>query len=451
MARKFARRVVLAVALVLPALGTARAQGTTDAALARLEALVTRSPGSAKALRAVGVKYYELKRYADAKSSLEAARKIDSRDGVTALYLGLANEGLGDIAGARDAYSAYMKVGKSRTVRRDIGARLVALAREELKVQARQAVANEQALQGAQAPGATVAVLPFRCACADTTLLPLGRGIAELVVSDLAREPSLTVLERDRMQAIADEIRLSQAGNVDAGTATRAGKLVSAGRIVNGQIVASGGTQFNLAGAVVNTNQGNIVGNPSADGTINEIFRTEREFVLSTFAQLGVAVSPEVRRALEERRAPSLQAFLAYSRGLMAEDAGRLDEAVSLFESARTMDPGFGAALQRAQEAAAARAGAQVTSATVQDGLRGSVEGQVVAAAMQGSAAAIGSNTLANAVGDLNPTIASAMDNSTGGSTAGSGPQNRNTAAESTGSDQPAQPTGQITLIIKKP
>lgn len=453
MARRGAFQMVVFAGLFFSVAGTVRAQGATDAALARLEERVSRSPGSVKALRAVGVKYYELKRYHDAKTALEAARKIDPKDGVSALYLGLANEGLGDVSAAREAYSAYLQVGKNRSVKRTINERLVALSREELKVQAQQAVANEQALRGAQAPGTTVAVLPFRCACADTSLRPLERGIAELVVSDLAREPALTVLERDRMQAIADEIRLSQAGQVDAGTATRAGKLVAAGRIVNGQIVAGGGTQLNLSGAVVNTNQGDIVGNPSAQGTINEIFRTEREFVLSTFVQLGVTVSPAVRRALEERRVPSFQAFLAYSRGLMAEDEGRLDDAVRLFESARTLDPGFGAALQRAQQAAAARSGAQVTGATVQQALGNSSEGQVVQAAQRGSTTDITINTtLTNVVGAVNPTITTTVQNSTGGTTSSStSPQTRNTTAETTGSDQPAQRVGQLTIVIRKP
>jgi len=453
MARHGAFRIVLFAGLLFAAPGTVRAQGATDPALARLEERVARSPNSLKALRAVGVKYYELKRYQNARTALEAARKIDPKDGVSALYLGLANEGLGDVAAAREAYTAYLQVGRSRSVKRDINARLVALSREELKVQARQAVANEQALRGAQAPGTTVAVLPFRCACADTSLRPLERGIAELVVSDLAREPALTVLERDRMQAIADEIRLSQTGQVDVGTATRAGKLVAAGRIVNGQIVAGGGSQLNLAGAVVNTNQGDIVGNPSAQGTVDEIFRTEREFVLSTFAQLGVTVSPEVRRALEERRAPSFQAFLAYSRGLMAEDEGRLDEAVRLFESARTLDPGFGLALQRAQQAAAARSGAQVTGATVQQALGNSAEGQVVQAAQRGSTTDVTiATTLTNVVGAVNPTITTTVQNSTAGTTSSSNsPQTRNTTAETTGTDQPAQRVGQVTIVIRKP
>lgn len=450
-----ARSLVIAAALLCGPLATAaHPQGATDPALARLEARVAKDPTSAKALRAVGVKYYELKRYREAKAALDKARGMDPKDGVSALYAGLAAEGLNDYEGAREAYTKYLEVGKTKRVRTAINERLVAMARAELKAQAKQAVANEQRLRGVQSPATTVAVLPFHCTCADTSLLPLERGMADLVVTDLARASALKVLERDRMQAIADEIKLSEASQVDPATATRAGKLIAAGRILDGQIVAGGGTQLNLTGAVVNTNDASIGGSPTADGTINAIFDTERKFVLSAFQEMNVTLTAAEQKAFEARRVPSFQAFMAYSRGLMAEDAGRLDDAIALFESARSLDPGFGAALQRAQSAAAARSGAQVSGASVQQGLRNSAEGQVVSAAQRGSTADATINlTLNNVVGAVNPTITNAVQNNTAGgnSTTANAPQNRNATAEATGSDQPAQRTGQLTIVIRKP
>ena len=216
-------------------------QSPPDAALARLERTMVANPGSVKAVRAVGLKYFELKRWQDARTTLERARQLDPTDGLSALYSGLASEELKDLGAARRAYTRYLQVGKTRGVQNDIRSRLLALAKLELKEQARQAVSNEAALRGLQVPGTTLAVLPFRCTCADTSLLPLERGMAELVVTDLSRSANIRVLERDRMQAIADEIALSSANVVDAATATRAGKLIMAGRILNGQIVAPGG------------------------------------------------------------------------------------------------------------------------------------------------------------------------------------------------------------------
>jgi tetratricopeptide (TPR) repeat protein len=451
-----ARLAVALTALLAAQTGASAQEITTtqDRALAQLQAKLAANPTSVKALRAVGLKLYELGRFQDARPVLAQGQQLAPKDGIIALYSGMAAEQAKDFAAAKTAYGRYLEVGKTKKVRDQISARLVAMAKDELKEQARQAVANEQALRGTQVPGTTVAVLPFRCSCADTALLPLERGMADLVVSDLSRSSAIRVLERDRMQAIADEIRLAQTAQVDAGTAARAGKLIAAGRILNGQILQSAGAQrMDLAGSVVNTNNSSVESNPSAQGTINALFDLEKTFVLNVFQQMGVVLTVAERQQLETRRVPTLQAFLAYSRGLMAEDAGRLDDAVRFFESARTLDPGFSQALVRAQSAAAARTGAAVTSATVTQGLRNSAEGQVVAAANRGSTDDVSLNlTLNNVVGDVNPTTTNTVQNNTNaGGGSNNGPGNRDAASEKTSSDQPAQRTGQLTIVIKKP
>ncbi len=426
---------------------------SSDPALAKLQRRLAADPSSVKALRAVGIKYYELNRFQEARTVLDQARQLDPKDGVSALYSGLASEGLNDFTAAKAAYTRYLEVGKTRKVRDQISNRLVAMAKEELKASAKQAVANEQALQGVQSPATTVAVLPFKCSCGDTTLLPLERGLADLIVTDLSRASALTVLERDRMQAIADEIRLSQTAQVDAATATRAGKLIAAGSILNGQIIAPSGDQLNLTGAVVNTNNSQVTSNPQAAGSLDALFALEKDFVLNVFNSMGVTLLASERAEFDRRRVPSLQAFLAYSRGLMAEDEGRVDDAIALFESARSLDPGFGAALQRAQSAAAARSGAQFSNATVQQGLRNSSEGQVVSAAQRGSTTDVTLNlTLNNAVGAVNPTTTTTVTATTGGTTGGTtAPATRDATAEKTGTDQPATRTGQVTIVIRKP
>ena len=429
------------------------AQATTpNRELAKLQVQLAANPSSVSALRAVGVKLYQLNRFQEARPLLDQARQLDPKCGVCALYSGLSSEELKDYTAAKLAYTKYLEVGTTRGTKNDVRTRLLAMAKSELNQAAKQAVANEAALRGVQSPGNTVAVLPFKCNCADTSLLPLERGMAELVVTDLSRSANLKVLERDRMQAIADEISLSRTSQVDASTATRAGKLIAAGRILNGSILASGGQQLNLTGAMVNTNTSTIESSPTADGTLDAIFNIEKVFVLDVFTKMGITLSPAEKKEFDKRPTQNLQAFLAFSRGLMAEDAGRLDDAQRFFESARAMDPGFGAALQRAQTAAAAQSGAQLTNAKVEQGLRNSTEGQVVSAAARGSTVDLSLGaTLNNVVGDVNPTTTNTVQNSTGGGSGGSNTPKQNAVAQTTGTDQPALRTGLLTIVIKKP
>jgi len=189
--------------------------------------------------------------------------------------------------------------------------------------------------------------------------------------------------------------------------------------------------------------------------------RIEKAFVLDVFRTMGITLSPAERREFDKRPTQNLSAFLAFSRGLMAQDAGRMDEAARFFDGARSLDPGFGAALQKAQAAASAQAGAQVSSTKVESGLKNSAEGSAVASAHAGSTSDVSLVTTLNAaVGDVNPTITNTVQSSTGGTTGtggsssgtgGNAPQTQNQVAQTTGTNQPAQQVGKVTIVITRP
>lgn len=443
------------------------AQQTSDAAIARLEKGRAANPGSVAALRALGIAYYKRQRFADARTVLDAARRIDPKDGLSALYAGLSAEALEDYTAAKDAYNTYLQVGKTRKVRNDVRARLVALSRSELHAAAKAAIANEAKVAQVTGDPRTVAVLPMTFSGTDQTLAPLSRGMSDLLINDLARSADLQLLERDRVQAMVDEIALSQSGKTDAATSVRAGKLVRASRVVQGAITQTGTRNLTVNAAVVSVSTSQQQGKDvQSSDVLEQIFTIEKNLALGLFDQLGVRLSAADRAALETRPTRSLQAFLAFSNGLMAEDEGRYGDAARFYEQARTIDPGYTAAFQKAQSAKNAQVGAQISAATVETSVKASPsEGTVVVAAERGVATtATAANTqtgvgatLAAAVGAVNPSAANTVNPTTGGTTSGSQtqtqapPSTRDPAAEKTGTDQPAQRTGTVTIVIRKP
>ena len=443
-------RMVSLLALGVWALPAAAQQKPNDNIRARLAQRLAASPGSAAANRDLGVWYYKASRFAEARAPLEQARKLDPHDGVSALYAGLAAEQVKDYAAAKDAYNSYLAVGRTKSVRNDIRARLVLVTKEEARAAAKDAVAREA--QIAQVPGSptTVAVLPFTIGGNDPNLQPLQVGLADLVISDLAKPKKITVVERDRIQAIADEITLSRNGQVDPATAVRAGKLIQAGRIVKGSLISTGANAITMTSTVVSTQDAATVGQGmNQNSTLDQLFSLEKTLVFDTFTDLGITLTPAERQDVDRRPTQSLQAFLSFSRGLMAEDAGRLDEAARLFDNARSLDPGFAAALQRAQSAAAA---SQQTTAKIESNLRGSSEGQVVNAAVTGNTSTTAplTNTLSTVVSDVNPTTTNTVA-ATNNTTSAAPPAQRPATADATGTDTPPARTGQVTIVIKKP
>src|SRR5579862_203981 len=132
------------VLLVLAAwAGQAVAQQQPNEALAKLQRAQAANPSSVAANRELGLWYYKAGRFAEARVPLEQARKLDPKDGQSALYAGLSAEQTNDYTAAKDAYNSYLTVGRSAKVKGDIRARLLVVAREEAKVAAKAAIAQE--------------------------------------------------------------------------------------------------------------------------------------------------------------------------------------------------------------------------------------------------------------------------------------------------------------------
>lgn len=435
--------------LTLPA--TAGAQRARDP-IAKLEAARAANPSSVAALRALGVAYYKAQRYQDARTVLDHARRLDPKDGVSALYAGLSAEAVGDLTNARAAYDGYLAVGKTRRVKNQVRARLVALSAAEVEAAAKRAVANEATLAQRPGPMTTIAVPPMVCSCSEE-LRPLERGLAELMITDLSRAPQLTIVERDRMQAIADEIQLSQSGRVDDATAVRAGRLIQAGRLVSGNLVQSGNA-VTMASRVVSVQSGQIGEPAQVSNQLDQLFAMQKELVFRVFDQLGITLTPAQRQLVERRPTNNLNAFLAYSRGLLAADDGRFQDAARFFESARSLDPAFSAASARLQTAQAAATGTQVSAASIEANLGTSVEGEQVTAASQGEVSTgTGGieNTLRSTVLDVNPSTITPIANDTRVQGRPAVPT-RDAGGNSTNTENPqTRPTGQVIIIIARP
>jgi len=379
-------------------------------AIAKLEVQRQQKPQSAGVLRALGIAYYKAGRIADARTVLEQARQLDPKDGTTALYAGLAAEQAGDLTAARSAYSSYLTFGRTARVRSQLQGRLAIIARKELEQAAKSALANEASLSREAGDPRTIAVLPLKFSGTDSTLIPLERGIADLLVNDLSRSKQLTIVERERMQAILDEVKLAQSGRVDDATAVRAGKLIRAGRIVQGALTQLPEQSLRIDAAVVDASTSQAAGSASGDDRLDEIFALEKKIVFNLFDAMDITLSAAERKQIEERPTKSLVAFLAYSTGLMAQDNGDFESASRYYQDAVRADPAFRGAAQRQQQVQQITTAQATTTAQVETQLAGTAEEKVVQAAEQGLASAPAATetqslagTVAQTAENLNP------------------------------------------------
>ena len=446
-------KTMVALSCVVLAAGCASSGQMKADGITRLERASAARPNDAAVARSLGIAYYKSGRFSAARERLDRSLRLNPKDGTTALYLGLTAEKQSDFAAAKAAYQGYVRYGRTSRVRRQLEARLAALTRLELQAAAKSAVAAEQRLSSQPASPRTVAVMPLRFVGSDTTLRPLERGFAELIVTDLSRSRQLTVVERARLHALIDELRLQQSGLTDSASNVRAGRIMQAGRIVSGQILQNE-RRLRVDAAILNTQTSGVSGGAVSENTLEQLFAIEKSIVLQLFDSLGVRLTTAERNAIEQRPTRSLQAFLAYSRGLSYEDEGRFNDAARSYREAFRIDPSFNQAQQKSVQAAGAAQGAQLTVAAVEATLAGTPDGAIAEQAQQGDAGAgSAESTAADAADGLNPSNAGSATATAGaGSTTVSTtpPPIKDPVAAGAGVEQSTS-SARVTVTIKLP
>jgi TolB-like protein len=225
---------------------------------------------------------------------------------------------------------------------------------------ARAAVAGENALDPSKIPARAFAVLPFAVADRDTLLRPLGFGLADLLMNDLAKSPQLQLVERMRTSAILRELDLVDAGVVDPRQGPRVGRLVGARRLLLGSASQPSPGTVRIDARVVDVIAGTVQELVSAEAPIDRVIDAEKALALLLFERLGITLTPAQRARVEQRQTTQLAALVAYGRGIEAETRGDAAGATAAFEEASRLDAAFAAA--RSQVASGGAASAQRAS-----------------------------------------------------------------------------------------
>jgi tetratricopeptide (TPR) repeat protein len=350
--------VAAVVALAACAAPPARGQPPSAAEIPALEQRVERNARDVDALTRLGAAYRQAGRLDEAERTLQRALAEDPNDPRAIALQGLTHEELGQPGRARELYVAYLRTGRSRELRRQLSARLHLLERQELREAVRAALAREAELAATAAEPRTVAVFPFAFQGTDPELRPLGRALAEMLVTDLSQTGRLRVLERTGVQMLLDEIELAEEGLVDAGTAARSGRILGAGRIVQGQI-GGGEELLRLQAAIVGVGDGWDGHTVNEEDALQRLFDLQKRLSLRIHTVLGIELSPAERLRVERHQTQNLQALLAFGRCLEAEDAGDFQQAAQLCAEAIALDPGFELARERQERAQASLTASQ--------------------------------------------------------------------------------------------
>ncbi|MBK7863428.1 MAG: hypothetical protein IPJ65_33465 [Archangiaceae bacterium] len=171
---------------------------------------------------------------------------------------------------------------------------------------------------GGRAAKPRLAVLYFDVNSNDPEHQVLKKGLCEMLITDLSSDPSLTVVERNRLEEVLAELDLQQSSKVDPQTAQKIGKLLGAQYLVMGSVNVLKGSG-RLDGKVVNVTTSVVTGamQPLKDGDVFEAEARLAEKLGQVLARLDARDAPPPRKPQGRL---SLENAVKYSQALDALD-----------------------------------------------------------------------------------------------------------------------------------
>jgi tetratricopeptide (TPR) repeat protein len=331
--------------------GRAMQAGEWDRAVRILTTQSTERPGDAKVWARLGEAQYNAGRDAEAADALDKALVLDEKMYGAHLFLGYVAERQNNLDRALWHYQVYVDRRPDTKAARDTHRRIDALKRARAAVFAKEALAKERELSPASYPDSSIGVVYFNGDRLPDSLRPLAKGLAHMMVTDLSKVSRLLVVERLRVDKILEELKLSSSAAFDSTTAPRMGKLLGAAHVLGGDISGLPQERLRVDPQLVSAKTGEVELPGEQVGALSRIMAMEKDMVFSVLKQMGIKLRPEERTAIAKVPTDSLAAFLAFSRGLEYADRGDYEKAEREFDRARTIDPSFSEAGQRATEA----------------------------------------------------------------------------------------------------
>jgi TolB-like protein len=191
-----------------------------------------------------------------------------------------------------------------------------------------------------------VAIIYFENSSDDPSLNKLKKGLADMMITDLSNINMLNIVERDRLEAILKEQKLSRSSQVDPATAAKVGKLLGA------QVILTGG-YFEMMGSLridarfIDVETGKILKSDGVDGAASSFFKIQKQLSWKIIKNLDTKISDKEKAdltKLENSKNISLEDTKIYSEALDLYDNGKLEQAKTLFDKLITKYPDFQAA-----------------------------------------------------------------------------------------------------------
>jgi TolB-like protein len=198
----------------------------------------------------------------------------------------------------------------------------------------------------------------------------LGKGIADLLINDMASNTAMRVVERDRIQSILQEQELVRTKSIDPQTAVRLGKILGAQYMITGGFMSDGKGTLVLTSRVISVETSAITNPVKLQAKSDDVLGLVAQLSSKLNSELKLAPLPrqsgeagakkpadvggtdrkEAGQQVAQRTAGTrsqkldVKTALLYSKALDEQDSGNPAKAAELYRAVLEKFPDFGPA-----------------------------------------------------------------------------------------------------------
>ncbi|MBO0721517.1 MAG: protein kinase [Blastocatellia bacterium] len=191
--------------------------------------------------------------------------------------------------------------------------------------------------------GQSIAVMSFNNVTKNSDDRWIGTGIAETVTADLKKIEGITVIGRERVYELLRRWSVEQDEEIDETLATSIGREIGARWIVCGGYQKIG-EMLRITARFVEVDTGEVIKTVKIDGQMKEIFDLQDKIVYELSRDLDLSLHSGERQRIEQKETNVVEAYEAFVKADIELDKGSresVDAAISLFERAIGLDPGY--------------------------------------------------------------------------------------------------------------
>jgi len=174
----------------------------------------------------------------------------------------------------------------------------------------------------------------------------LSKGLAEIMITELSKLSSLRLVERQKLNSLIEEMKLSQSGIISEDTGIQVGKILGAQYLVFGSYMISFNNQIRIDVRIVNVETGATPSAEQITDKVDNLFKIINKLNEKITANLNIKLSKQEKKLLNSDDF-DLDIIAQFSNGLDFEENNNVEDARKIYSKILKKEPDFEPAKKR--------------------------------------------------------------------------------------------------------